>query len=144
MSDQANEAVAPKSQKRFYVYKLFETAEVILYIGKGSGRRLKTQMRRHRLKGEIIKEFKCERDAFQFERKMIAAAKPELNKSPGGNGGTVKTKRRAPRKTADEKLMDKIGTRVYAARMLLRFDLRGLVDRGTFQRIREVAYGASL
>jgi hypothetical protein len=144
MSDQATKAVAAKSRFRFYVYKLYEVPEVILYVGKGSGRRLKAQMRRHRLNGEVIKEFRCERDAFQFERKMIAAAMPELNKSPGGNGGTVRTKRRTPRKTADEKLMDKIGTRVYAARMLLRFDLKGLVDRGTFQRIREVAYGASL
>lgn len=144
MSDQADEAVAAK-RGVFYVYKLYNCPDVVLYVGKGSGRRLKEQMRRFRLMGEVVREFICERKAFQYERELIEAAKPELNKSPGGNGGWVRYKKpKTPRKTAEEKEMDRVGTRVYAARMLLRFDLRGIIDRGTYQRIKEVALGSSL
>jgi hypothetical protein len=139
--DQAT-AVAQK-RGRFYVYQLFETPDIILYVGKGSGRRLQKQMRRFSLKGKIIKEFACEERAFECERRLIEIARPELNRNCGGAGGRVSPKPRE-RKTADERLMDRIGTRVFTARMLLRFDLRGLVEPGRLKRIIEVAHGAAI
>lgn len=78
-----------------YVYGLFE-GDVVAYIGKGTGRRLKIQERNFRLKGRVLKECKTETEAFAFERTMIAECKPLLNRCAGGNGGRRKKRRKLP------------------------------------------------
>jgi hypothetical protein len=144
MSGDQAEAVAAKSRKRFYVYMLYETPEVVLYIGKGSGRRFKTQLRRFHLSGRIVREFDCEREAFKCEQALIAASRPELNKNKGGSGGWKRYKAPKVRKLPNQALIDRLGTRVYCARMLLKFDLAKVVPPERLAIVKGVAYGAPL
>lgn len=103
---------------QFYVYRLHSPDGTTQYIGKGSGRRINAQMRNKGLDGEIIAMFFKEKDAYAFEVERIAADKPPMNRHPGGNGSTVVKRRALPRpKWVIE--MEKVGTRVYAARFLL-------------------------
>lgn len=104
---------------RFYVYKLMGDGGTVLYVGKGSGRRLQVQMSKRQCHGEIIARFKSERDAYAYEVLAIAELKPELNRHKGGNG--CRAVRRVERKPKWLKEMDAIGTRAYGARLLLKF-----------------------
>jgi hypothetical protein len=126
------------AEDRFYVYRIFDGFETV-YIGKGSGRRLSSQKSKFKLPGEIIARFKKERDAYAYEIKMIDELMPTANKHPGGNGSRVYKRR--PRKQAWEIEIDRVGSRRYSARMLLRFDLAGLVDPSKLDAIRQVANG---
>ena len=122
---------------KFYVYRLFDDAGT-KYIGKGSGRRLETQKRNKALGGEILAYFFKEQHAYDFEVEKIAELKPSLNMHPGGNGS------RAQRLPVEKKPkwlieMDKIGSRVYAARALLRFDYP--FTSSELERLRSVAHG---
>ena len=102
----------------FYVYAI-RRDEVIVYVGKGSGRRSAASARRCGGVAEIVKRFSSEDKAFAFEREMIAKLSPEMNISAGGNGGRVKKRvRRATRRPALTE-MERVGMRVYAARFLL-------------------------
>lgn len=125
---------------RFYVYRLFDDAGETLYVGKGSGNRLSSQKSAHRCKGEILEGHRRERDAYRRERDFIAELKPLRNRHPGGNG-SIATPIRARRKYGWEKEIERIGSRCYAARELLRFDLSGYLDRSKIEAIRLVAYG---
>jgi hypothetical protein len=87
------------------------------YIGKGSGRRLEHQVRRFGLLGEIIARFKSERAAYAYERRQIEQQKPHLNQCAGG-GGSRATKV-VQRRQQWEIEIERVGTRVYAARGLL-------------------------
>lgn len=127
---------------RFYVYRLFDDPLVPLYVGKGSGRRLSSQKSKFRCKGEIIRRFARERDAYAFEIKMIAELKPELNKHAGGNGSWAA--RRGPRKFGWEREIERVGSRRYAARQLLRFDLTPYLAASKIDEIRQVANGPRL
>lgn len=126
------------AEDRFYVYRLFDDPLVTLYVGKGSGRRLASQKSKYRCNGEVIRRFKRERDAFVFEIEMIALLKPQLNKHPGGNGNNAK---RAKRRQKWEIEIEHVGTRRYAARALLNFDLRPYIDASKIEAIRQVANG---
>lgn len=126
---------------RFYVYRIFDGFETV-YIGKGSGRRLTSQKSKFGLPGEIIAWFDKERDAYAHEIKMIAELKPTENKHPGGNGSRVFKRR--PRRQAWEIEIERVGSRRYAARALLRLDLRGYVDPSKLDAIRQVANGPRL
>ncbi len=126
----------------FYVYRLFDVEAVTLYVGKGSTHRFREQKRNYRAKGEILRRFKCEKKAYAYEREMIAALRPELNKCPGGNGGMA-TKKKRPRRQRWEKEMERIGTQAYVARFLLtKIDERNCVRYGIaparIARLREV------
>jgi hypothetical protein len=103
---------------RFYVYRLYGPDGATEYIGKGSGYRLTAQKRNKGLDGEIVAMFFKEADAYAYEVERIAADKPTLNRHPGGNGSKAIKRRALPRpKWVID--MEKIGTRVYAARFLL-------------------------
>lgn len=62
---------------------------------------------------------KRKRDAYAFERLVINDRRPLLNKHPGGNGSRATTNRRQIPPWV--KVMAKIGTRAYAAKVLLRY-----------------------
>jgi hypothetical protein len=121
---------------QFYVYEL-SNEDGIQYVGKGSGRRLKNQERRFGLSGRIVAEFAKEPDAYAFEVSRIAELNPPLNKCKGGNGSRAIQKRH--RKTAWEMTFERIGSRRYAALLLLHFSR--LLDPSKVDQIRRVAHG---
>lgn len=132
----------------FYVYAV-KDGESIVYIGKGTGRRLKVSARKHGGTAEILQRFASEDKAFAYERKMIAAHSPTNNRCAGGNGGRAQPRKpkRIPawwRKQIAE--IERVGSRVYSARFLVdRMDERNCEQWGVSKvdlfRLREVAYG---
>lgn len=104
---------------RFYVYELMH-GDQCMYIGKGSDYRLANQKSAFGLKGHEIAYFRREQDAYKFEREMIAERSPWLNRHPGGNGSRV-TPIRAPRMTKEIRRIQEIGSRAYAAMLVLRY-----------------------
>lgn len=124
-------AIAPKLDEcqeviesrglRFYVYRLFSDDGKTLYVGKGSGDRLKNQIRNHNADGEILQRFKLERDAYKRERELIAELAPLRNRHPGGNGSRAARTTRKPNWFIE---IERVGTSAYAARLLLKFDYR--------------------
>ena len=124
---------------KFYVYEIGES-EAPLYIGKGSGNRLSAQQRKHGAEGREVALFWCEDDAYSAERLLIKERKPLRNRHPGGNGSRVK--KPTPRRRFGWELeIERVGSRVYAARELLKFDLRGYLSASKVDAIRRVAYG---
>lgn len=137
---------AQRKKGSCYVYRIYDGHETV-YVGKGSGRRLSNQKRRFACDGEIIRGGLTDDEAFRFEREMIAALKPTGNVAPGGNGGRLRSKplssfARALMREAAE--VDRVGSRVFAARFLLRkLDERNCerwgVSRETLTMLRSVA-----
>jgi hypothetical protein len=74
---------------QFYIYRLYDLTGDTLYIGKGSGDRLRNQMKRYGLLGETIKWFGSEAAAYAAEKRLIKKHKPSLNRCSGGGGGTT-------------------------------------------------------
>lgn len=120
---------------RFYVYELADDSGAVRYVGKGSGDRLKVQRRRYGLAGHEVARFRRESDAYGFERERIAECRPPLNKHPGGNGSRATPVR--VRRQQFELDIERIGSRRYAARMLLRFGWAG----SKVEEIRRIAHG---
>jgi hypothetical protein len=119
---------------KFYVYRLFLGDET-LYIGKGCARRLHNQKRSHQCDGEIVRRFKSEREAYAFEAKLIAKLKPPRNQCAGG-GGCKAARQRREIKPSWMREMDRIGTRAYAAKALLRLAVRWTPEqRATFEKV---------
>lgn len=145
---------------QFYIYAFIEGHEV-LYVGKGSGSRLKQQEKRFGFAGKIIEHVADEHNAYAREVYWISQLKPTLNKNRGGAGSfrqdvvpsalrglyTLEEWKREERKAdADQRKMEKIGTRRYAAAILLRhLDERNCESFGLskvdISRFREVANG---
>jgi len=134
--------------KDFYVYAILD-GETVLYVGKGSGRRSQRSAKNNGGTARILERFSCEDKAFARERYWIAELLPQNNKCAGGNGGRCQPKKRESlpkwyRDTVAE--MERVGSRVYAARLLCRkiaehnCELWG-VSKLDLIRLREVAYG---
>lgn len=126
----------------FYVYRIFDGAQT-LYVGKGSGKRLADQKRRFRCEGEIIEECNSDDHAFKREIHWIAELRPTENRAAGGNGGRCRPKR-APSIPREIREIERIGTRRYAAMILVRkLDESNCeqwgVSLGSLAKIREVA-----
>lgn len=132
--------MAARKLKPFYVYKIIDS-DGVYYVGKGSGRRLNSQMRTFSRAGEIIERFEREADALAAERRYIAELKPRANKCAGGNGNRKKKGRTHSYKWVRE--IEKVGTRVYAARLALAVHRQAphLVDPSIVDALRRVAYG---
>jgi hypothetical protein len=129
--------------ERFYVYRIYNDRNETLYIGKGSGPRIKNQARRFSAKGEVLEYFKSEKRCYRREVELIAELKPALNVHPGGNGSRAIPKPHG-RKAAWEIEMEAIGPRVYAARALLKKGEAALlryVDASKIEQLRRVANG---
>lgn len=124
---------------RFYVY-LLEDGDVPAYVGKGSGGRLAVQERRFALPGRVLERFDSEKAAYAAERKWIARLKPYHNRCAGGNGSRAMRLPNTPRWVS---AIERMGTRVYAARILLACDRAslGIVDPSKIDAIRNVANG---
>lgn len=122
-----------------YVYCVFDGVTP-LYVGKGTGRRMRASAAKHGGEAKVLERFKDEGEAFKAERRWIAELMPQNNKCPGGNGGRAgplplvppnlrsvvseAEMRREMRKEAKiRKEMERVGSRVYAARFLLSRDL---------------------
>lgn len=121
---------------RWFVYELLDGGECV-YVGKGSGRRLKHQMRNRGLDGREIARFKRESEALRFEVALIAERTPSLNKDRGGTG--PRSRKRQHRLTKIEREMQRLGSRRYVARELLKFDLRGNVSESQLETLRKAA-----
>jgi hypothetical protein len=136
MAARVNKIRHDEETRRFYVYELSDGSSV-QYVGKGIGRRLRSQIARTGLFGEIVRRFKTEREAYRYEVQLIAKLSPPLNRNGGGGGN--RTSRRAAIVPKWMRDIEAIGTRVYAARVLLRFDLSPYCDAAQIDSIRRVA-----
>jgi len=126
---------------KFYVYAIKNEQGSIVYIGKGSGRRFEVQKKNFKLSGEILETFASEKLAYAKEVEFIFLHQPSLNKCKGGNGCTATKKRIV--KQDYEKLIERIGSRACAARLLLSYNKvnPSLIDQSKVDLFREVAYG---
>jgi hypothetical protein len=82
------------ARPRFYVYRIFDGPTTV-YVGKGSGTRLRIQIGRFGLPGEIIESCRSDDHAFERERHWIKSLRPTDNRHPGGNGGRRRPKPKA-------------------------------------------------
>ena len=116
----------------FYVYDIIIDG-VIAYVGKGSGKRVKTQARAKSGEGVKVALFFNEDEAYRYERHRIRELQPYLNKHPGGNGSRKKKQRKSPK-------FKEISQREVALFLLSR-DISQYVDESTIEKLRGVAYG---
>lgn len=127
---------------KFYVYKIDDENDC-LYIGKGTNRRHIVSSRRFNNEAVIIAYFRKESYAYDFEREMIAEHKPIMNKCLGGNGPYTK-KRRARRREKWEMEIERLGSRRYVAKLLLKYEyflpFHG-ISASKIEEIRGVANG---
>lgn len=138
----------------FYVYEIYDENKKVIYVGKGIKRRAAISMRqRNGASYAIVKRFESESSAFEYEAKLIEKYDGLLNKIKGGYGGSVL------KGDKETRLMKEIGTRAYAARMLLRYylafkalsskvdeyyskELQDIFNAMNPQKLIEVGYGA--
>lgn len=149
---------------KFYVYAIMD-GPTVLYVGKGCGRRAYQSSRKHGGEFKIIERLASESKAFERERHWISELLPQNNICPGGNGGRAKpvSKYEMPKRLrgvvseaewrrsmkaaeAEYAEMERMGTRTYAAKTLLKFlDERNCeqwgVSKVDLNRLREVADG---
>lgn len=118
----------------FYVYAIMR-GPVCVYVGKGSGYRACVSAKRHGGEYTILKKFRDEVDAYDFEVEMISELMPENNRCPGGNGsrkrpflvpkvirGEISEEAFAKlvsKKDDVQRGMEKLGPRKYVAKMLV-------------------------
>jgi len=115
--------MAAKEGWKFYVYEILGEHGNVIYVGKGSGSRMATSKRhRNGAQAREVARFLNEEDAYQFEIKHIAVETPILNKHHGGNGSRVGMHKGCTLNKSD-RLMARIGTRAYSARMLVSYYL---------------------
>lgn len=81
---------------KWFVYHVVVDG-VVIYVGKGCGRRHRVSAARLGGIPEIVQRFKSESDALRYEKRLIAEYKPQMNKTIGGEG---RSKKRASRDTS--------------------------------------------
>ena len=121
---------------KYYVYEVLGEDGRVLYVGKGSGRRMSVSMRERGGSSCVaVRHFASESAAYAFEVKHIAKHINLMNKCKGGNGSKA-AKNRKPRWEIE---IDRIGTKTYAARLLMKY--LPYVDQSKVEEIRRVAHG---
>lgn len=129
-------AARKATPSKFYIY-CFREGEAILYVGKGTGCRMRQQEKRFSLPGEILERIDCEDRAYQRERYWISVLKPTENKNAGGGGGFADPnpipkeirgqvslagwKRHVSAAEKEAMEIERVGSRKYAAGLILRF-----------------------
>lgn len=132
---------------RFYVYEVLDALGRVIYVGKGSERRIDASRReRGGVSAQEVARFKKESDAYAFEIAHIAERSPELNKHPGGNGS--KAARQCTKKTQFERAYEALGPRAMAAQLWLAYydvckqaGAKFPGDCSKVEQFRAVAYG---
>lgn len=132
---------------QFYVYEVLDPIGNVIYVGKGSGRRMQASKRsRQGTDAREVARFRKESDAYAFEIGRIAELAPECNKHPGGNGSKATVKRE--RETAFQRAYRQWGPSVLAARMLMivlaackKAGIEYPGDASKVEQIRRVSYG---
>lgn len=152
--------MASNSTGRYYIYCFIDGHE-ILYIGKGSGRRVNAQARRFSCEYKILERTDDEEFAYYREKHWIAQLQPTLNMNKGGGGSissdivplqyrrlfTLKEwKKSKVESTREAREIERVGSRKYAAQILLKkVDERNCSQFGLSEvdvnRWREVANG---
>lgn len=121
---------------KFYIY-CFREGEAVLYVGKGTGRRLKQQEKRFGVAGQILEYADSEEAAYRRECHWIALLMPTENKNKGGGGSysdpnpipialrgqvsLAEWKRHKREADKESREIAELGTQKYAARAILRF-----------------------
>lgn len=106
-----------------YVYRFDDDEGRCIYIGKGTGDRLKRQGKRFGREGYVVKWCRTETAAFNLEAKLIEKLQPVENKVSGGGGAVKRFGIKALTKEPWQTEMERIGTRKYIAKFLLSKDL---------------------
>ena len=123
--------------KPFYVYRILGEMGETVYIGKGYGRRLHHQKRRFMSDGEVMEWCSTDKQAFRRERELIAKHSPPLNRIAGGGGSVTRHKNRLPVWfTRQIKEIERVGSRRWVARELLKLDHSSVVTPGTIDMLR--------
>jgi plasmid stabilization system protein ParE len=153
--------MAGRAAGRFYIYCFIDGHEIV-YVGKGSGLRVKQQAKRFGCEHKILEWLDDEVKAYEREKHWIAQLQPTRNQNAGGGGyvspvdfvpkqlrGVISA--RAWRKELEQHAreladIDRIGSRRYAARTLVnKLDERNCetfgVSKVELNRLREVANG---
>lgn len=130
-----------RAKYRFYVYEIRDQFGNVLYVGKGSGRRMFVSAKAHGGEAIDVAWFVSEKDAYHYEVIRIRESNPSNNKHVGGNGARARAPSKTNRKTKFERTIDAIGTRAYAARLWLACAKSGLCDLSKLELVRQVAYG---
>ena len=130
-----------RAKYRFYVYEIRDQSGNVLYVGKGSGRRMFVSAKTHGGVAIDVAWFASEKDAYRYEVIRIKDSNPSNNKHAGGNGAKARATTRNKKKTKFERTVESIGTRAYAARLWLACAKSGLCDLSKIDLVRQVAYG---
>lgn len=104
---------------KWYVYKFFRGDECV-YVGKGSGSRIKAQAKRFaEFSGHVVACFKKEEDALLYEKTQIMELAPQLNKALMPSEPQPWRVRLMPDDKDFAAWCEAIGTREMAARILV-------------------------
>lgn len=121
---------------KYFVYELLNQDGDVFYVGKGSGRRAHVSMKqRAASEFRVVKRFRSEADAYMFEKDHIAKFDCLINKCAGGNGSKA-AKIRKPKWLCE---IEDVGTRVYAARLLMKYPQ--MIAPSKVDMIRQVSHG---
>lgn len=123
---------------RFYVYEIVDGDRVI-YVGKGSGDRMYVSAKVRGGEPREVARFKREKDAYAHEVERISWYTGLLNIHRGGNGSWCKRRYRAQTRPARFPEIDRIGTRAYAARLLIKY-CAPYLDPNKLIQIIQIAY----
>ena len=107
-------------------------------MGKGSGRRLLAQERRFGMPGEIVRWFHRESAAYNLEAKLIAKHKPVHNRCAGG-GGAITRRKSIPLDPMFAEI-ERVGSRLFAGRELLKLDLKRFLPEAQIEKIRKAVF----
>ena len=134
--------------RQFYVY-CFRQNGTVVYVGKGSGRRFAEQVKAHSWMpnciGGIVRYFASERAAYDYEAHLIAKWNPTRNANKGGGGAITRRKEYVSAHIQRElRRMERMGSRKYVARELLKLDIFPHVGLKTFNNLVQIGYGEEL
>lgn len=125
----------PSDRRKFYLYR-FMRGDVVVYIGKGSGKRFDVQRRRFKgCHGEVFACMFSEEAAIAEEAHLIALHKPEFNATHAGRQAEPWKITLLPVNDRHDREFyrwcDILGTRAMAARILVKkgINVKDIISR---------------